>query len=93
LPTEGSHGGKKHQGNMRVHAAQVAVTEAANCGFKMLHPPYSKDLASSELFLFPKLNSKLCGCHFLNDNDVIHAVEAQLQAQDTPFLPGRDWNA
>jgi hypothetical protein len=47
--------------------------------------PNSRDLASSDLFLFPKLKSKLCGRHFVNDNDVIHAVEAQLQAQDTPF--------
>jgi hypothetical protein len=47
--------------------------------------PHSKDLPSSDLFLFPKLKSKLCGRHFGNNNDVIHAVEAQLQAQDTPF--------
>jgi hypothetical protein len=34
---------------------------------------------------FQILNSKLCGRHFGSDDDVIHAVEAQLQAQDTPF--------
>jgi hypothetical protein len=74
------------QDNSPVQAAEVAVAEAANCRFKLLpHPPHSRDLASSDLFLFPKLNSKLCGRHFVKDNDVIHAVEAQLQAQDTPF--------
>jgi hypothetical protein len=62
------------------------VAEAANGRFKLLpHPPYSRDLTSSDLFLFPKLNSKLCGRHFGSDDDVIHAVEAQLQAQGTPF--------
>jgi hypothetical protein len=74
------------QDNSPVHAAQVAEAEAANWGFELLpHPPYSRDLASSDLLLFPKLNSKLCGRHFGNDNDVIHAVEAQLQALDRPF--------
>ena len=34
---------------------QVAVAEAAYCGFELLlHPPFSSDLAPSDLFLFPK---------------------------------------
>uniref|UniRef100_A0A672ZDH7 Mos1 transposase HTH domain-containing protein n=1 Tax=Sphaeramia orbicularis TaxID=375764 RepID=A0A672ZDH7_9TELE len=63
------------QDNAPVHTAQVAVAEAHNCGFELLpHPPYSPDL------------SHLCGRHFRNDDDVIHAVEEFLGDQDVTFF-------
>lgn len=75
------------QDNAPVHTAQVAVAEAANCGFELLpHPPYSPDLAPSDFFLFPKLKSELRGHHFRTDDEVIHAVEEYLQAQDASFF-------
>ena len=43
-------------------------------------------MAPSDFFLFPKLKSELRGRHFRSDDDVIHAVEAYLQAQDASFF-------
>ena len=45
------------QDNAPAYMSQVAVTAATHCGFEILpHPPYSLDMAPSDLYLFPKLN-------------------------------------
>ena len=45
---------------MPVHTAQIAVAEAANCVFEVLHyPPYSSELAASDFYLFPLHKSHL----------------------------------
>ena len=42
------------------HMSQVVMTAATECGFEILsHPPYSPDMAPSEIYLFPKLKSHL----------------------------------
>ena len=72
---------------MPIHTAPVAAAEAANCGFELLpHAPYSPDLAPSDFYLFPKLKTHLRGHHFGNNNEVIHAVEEYLEAQDATFF-------
>ena len=49
------------------------------------HPPYSPDLAPSDLYLFPLLKEHLSSTYFSNDNDVIASVEVFLQGQDKLF--------
>ena len=42
------------QDNAPVHTSQVAMTAATECGFEIPpHPPYSPDIAHSELYMFP----------------------------------------
>ena len=70
------------QDNAPAHTSRIAVSAAAECGFKILsHPLYSPDLAPSDYYLFPKLKSVLRGQRFATDNDVMHAVESFLQEQ------------
>ncbi|CAH1257192.1 SETMAR [Branchiostoma lanceolatum] len=75
------------QDNAPVHTAHVSVAAATQCGFELLpHPPYSPDLAPSDFYLFPKLKFHLRGHRFETDDDVIHAVEAYLEAQDATYF-------
>jgi len=61
------------------HTSAVATSAAAECGYELLpHPPYSPDLASCDLYLFPLLKEHLSGTHFPGDNDVIVYVEVFL---------------
>jgi len=63
-------------GNMPAHTSAVATSAAAECGYELLlHPPYSPDLAPSNLYLFPVLKEHFSGTHFSSDNDVIVYVE------------------
>ena len=65
--------------NAPAHTA-FAMSAAAECGYELLlHPPYSPDLAPSDLYLFPVLKEHLSGTHFSSDNDVIVYVEVFLQ--------------
>ena len=78
------------QDNVPIHTAQVAVTEAVNCGYELqLYPLYWLELASSDFFLFSKLKSHLCGHHFRNNDEVICAVEEFLEEQDAIFFCDR----
>jgi len=54
------------------HTSAVATSAVAECGYELLlHPPYSPDLAPSDLYLFAVLKEHLSGTHFSSDNDVI----------------------
>jgi histone-lysine N-methyltransferase SETMAR len=44
------------------------------------HPPCSPDLASSDLFLFPKIKEILKGRHFDNIDDIRSNMMAALKA-------------
>jgi histone-lysine N-methyltransferase SETMAR len=45
-------------------------------GFQCLdHPPYSPDLAPSDIHLFPGLKKQLKGLHFSSNAEVIAAAE------------------
>lgn len=73
------------QNNTSIHTAQVAVGEVVNCSFELLpHPPYSPDLVPSDFFLFPKLKSKLHGCHFGNNDEIICTVEEFFEIRTPP---------
>ena len=41
---------------------------------KLLHPPYSPDLAPSNYYLFRHLKKSLCGRRFEDNNEVMSAV-------------------
>jgi len=64
--------GKLRQGvllhdNAPAHTSAVAMSAAAECSYELLglrHPPYSPDLAPSNLYLFPVLKEHLSGTHF-----------------------------
>jgi hypothetical protein len=49
-------------------------------------PPYSPDLSPCDLFLFPKLEFHLKGCHFGNVDNIQMVVAEQLRA-----LPHKDF--
>jgi hypothetical protein len=50
------------------------------------HPPYSPDLAPSDLYLFGPLNKHLGARRFATDGEVQQAVMSWLQALDTDFF-------
>jgi len=49
------------------------------------HPPYSQDLAPSDLWLFPKLKETLKGQHFSSDAEVEPAVCKWISNQPETF--------
>ena len=54
--------------NAPAHTSQIAMAAATDCGFEILpHPPYSPDLAPSDIYLFPKLKPSF----------VVHILEAR----------------
>jgi len=85
--------------NAPAHTSAVATSAAAECDYELLlHPPYSPDLAPSNLFWFPVLKEHLSGTHFSSDNDVIVYVEVFIHRQDELFYktgiqkPQKRWN-
>ena len=65
------------QDNTPAHTSQVAMTAATECGFEILpHPLYSSDMASSDIYLFPKLKSHLRGTLYGSNQGVIEAVNS-----------------
>ena len=65
---------------------QVAITAVNECGFEILHPPYSLDMAPSDFYLFPKLKSHLCGAHNGSNEGVIETVNEYLGDQERPSI-------
>ena len=61
------------QDNAPAHTSQVAMTAATECGFEILpHPPYSPDMAPSDVYLFPKLKSHIRGTQFGSNKYIIN---------------------
>ena len=61
------------QDNAPAHTSQVAMTAATECGFEILpHPPYSPDMAPSDVYLFPKLKSHIRGTQFKSNKYIIN---------------------
>ena len=55
------------------------------CGFQLVeHPPSSPDLASSDYYLFPKMNQELGDHQFARDDDVMNAVDHFLGTKMAP---------
>ena len=59
------------------------MSAVAEYGHRLLpHPPYSPDLAPSDLYFFPVLKQCLQGTLLLCDNDVTESAEDFLQGQE-----------
>jgi histone-lysine N-methyltransferase SETMAR len=72
--------------NARAHTFQVSMAAATDCGFEiLLHPPYSPDLALSDIYQFPKLKTKLHNRRFGSNEDVMEAVNEFLEDQNRDF--------
>ena len=55
------------QDHVPTHTSQVDMIAATECGFEIpSHPPYSRDMSPSDIYLFPKLKAHL----------VVHNMEA-----------------
>ena len=49
------------------------------------HPANSRDLASSDFFLFPNLRKDIRECHFRSDEEVVTAVEEWVNGKNPDF--------
>ena len=68
-----------HCDNARVHTAKATTTHLGKCGFtKMMHPPYSPDLAPSDFFLFGTLKHELKGWIFQNKEQLETGIQRAL---------------
>ena len=77
-----THGVLLLQDNGSAHTSKIAITAATECGFEILtYPPYSPDMAHSDFYLFPKLNSHLCGTQHGSNEGTIEAVNEYLWDQ------------
>ena len=80
-----THGVLRLQDNNPAHTSQVAMIAATECGFEILpNPPYSPDMAPSDLYLFPKLKSHLRGTQYGSSEGVIEAIT--LGTRTMPFI-------
>ena len=71
------------QDNAYAHTSQVDMTVATECGFEFLpHPPYSHDVAPSDLYMFPKLKSHVRGTQYGSNEGVTEAVNEYLWDQE-----------
>ena len=75
------------QDNAPAHRSQIAMTAATECELEILpHPPYSPDMAPSDLYLFPKLKSNLCGTQYGSNENGIEAVNKFFGDQEKGLL-------
>lgn len=76
-----------HQDNSSPHKARVAMAAIQDASFELLkYPPYSLDPSPSDCHLFPRLKEHLRGKKYLNDKEVIAAVEAYLESREKYFF-------
>ena len=73
---------KGHRDSKRVLGDQ----DATECGFEILpHPPYTPDMAPTDVYLFPKLDSHLRGTQYESKECFIVAVNEYLRDQEKAF--------
>jgi transposase len=66
-----------HHDNAPAHTALPVREFLATKEISVLeHPTYSPDLASNDLFMFPKIKEILKGRHFDDTNDISNTTEA-----------------
>jgi len=76
--------------NVRPYTSAATRDAIQHLDFSVLpHPPYSPDLAPSDLHLFPKLKEHLKGQHLSCDEEVKSAVRKWFQKQNIDFFKGR----
>lgn len=73
--------------NASSHKSKVAMAAIANCGFQVLeHPAYSPDLAPCDYYLFPNLKKHLRGKRFMDDSEVMSAVNEYFESCDNMYF-------
>ena len=79
-----------HHDNASPHCSAQTQDAMTSLKFTLVsHPPYSPDLASPDLWLFPKLKETLKGQHFSSDAKVEAAVRKWISSQpETSFMDG-----
>ena len=74
------------QDNAPAQTSHVAVTAMTECGFEIFpHPPYSRDIAPYDFYLFPKLKFHLRGTQYGSNEGIIGAVNEYLGEQEKVF--------
>ena len=64
-----------HQENAPVHISILVTDYLPKMGMKTVsHPPYRRDLAPCDFWLFPKLKEKLRGCRYVTIEEMKEAV-------------------
>ena len=64
-----------HLDNAPVHNSILVIDYLTKMGIKTVcHPPYSRDLAPCDFWLFPKLKENLRGCHYETIEEMKEAV-------------------
>jgi histone-lysine N-methyltransferase SETMAR len=65
-----------HQDNAPAHKIVLAVGKLSDLHYEFMeHPPYSPDLALSDISLFPRLKLFLAGKRFASNQEAIAAIE------------------
>lgn len=79
-----------HHDNAPAHSSRLVVAKLTQLRYELLsHHPYSLDLASCDLFLFPNLKKWLGGKRFGSNDEVIAATEGYFSDfQKSYFLDG-----
>ncbi|UYV65028.1 hypothetical protein LAZ67_3002864 [Cordylochernes scorpioides] len=76
-----------HQDHASSHRSLQAMAAIHYSGFELLsHAPYSPDLATSDVHLFPHLKKSLSGIHFRSDEEVIDAVTSYFESLGTSLF-------
>ena len=75
------------QDNARVHTCKVTMDAVERNGYELIpHPAYSRNLTSSDFFLFPNLKKDNGERHFRSDEEVVMAVEEWVNGKDPDFF-------
>lgn len=73
--------------NAPVHKSRHARAAVADCSFEEIeHPPYSPDLAPSDYFLFSNLKKYIRGRRFMDDNELITAIEEHFDEKTNEYF-------
>lgn len=76
-----------HRDNAPAHKSLIAMGKIHELGFEVLpHPPYSPDLAPCDFHLFPDLKKWLGGKRFIDNSEVIVAVNGYFDGLDTEYF-------
>jgi histone-lysine N-methyltransferase SETMAR len=76
-----------HHDNARPHCSAQTQDTMTSLKFTVVpHPPYSPDLATSDVWLFPKLKETLKGQNFSSDAEVEAAVRKWVSSQPETFF-------
>ena len=79
LPGKLHHGILFHHNNAPVHSSRIVGDVLREFRWELLpHPPYSPELAPSDIFLFPKLKKHLKGVYFNDTNEAKQTAKTWL---------------